>query len=307
MSDFASLQDVVEATRAIPCAPALLPRLLAMTQSGDSDTREMESLILTDPGLATGVLRLANSAYFASSHRCESVAEAILRLGSATLYRLAATAVAGRWLAYSAQKSGYGWQAGDLCRHSLCVAISAETLAMRMRITAPETAYTAGLLHDVGKLALSLSNERALAEIADLVPLSQSVWREAETSVLGYSSTDVTRELLRKWGFSDALVAVGEFYPRPSQAPLEHRALVTLIHAAKNVGLELGFGVGAEGFYAEPDEIVLQEYGFDETSLNEVVPEILERVQRFIEPDGRLKGIQGRRSPAISHPILPRL
>jgi len=307
MTAFASLQSVVEATRSIPCAPALLPRLLAMTQSGDADIREMENLILTDPGLATGVLRLANSAYFASSHRCESVAEAILRLGSTTLYRLAATAVAGRWLSYPAQQSGYGWQAGDLCRHSLCVAIAAETLAARTQLAAPETAYTAGLLHDVGKLALALSNERALAEVVELVPGSRPVWREAEASVLGYTSTDVTRELLRRWGFPDALVAVGEFYPRPSQAEPEHRPLVTLIHAAKNVATELGFGVGADGFYGELDESALQEFGFDEAMLNEAVPEILERVQRFIEPDGRLKGVQGRRGPAMQPPTPPRL
>jgi HD-like signal output (HDOD) protein len=305
MSAFASLQSVVEATRAIPCAPALLPRLLAMTQSGEADTREMESLILTDPGLATGVLRLANSAYFASSHRCESVAEAILRLGSTTLYRLAATAVAGRWLATPAQ-AAYGWQAGDLCRHSLCVAVTAETLAQRMFLAQPETAYTAGLLHDVGKLALALSNERALAEVAELVPDSQTVWRQAEASVLGYSFNDVTRELLCKWGFPEALIAVGYYYPRPSEAPPEHLRLVTLIHAAKNVAVEIGFGVGVDGFYAELDEAALQDCGFDEQALTQAVPEILERVQRFIEPDGRLKGVNGRRGPSMQPPALPR-
>lgn len=286
-----SLQNVMDHTRSLPCAPAILPRLLAMIQSNDADTREMETLVLTDVGLATGVLRLANSAYFASSQRCESIAEAILRLGSAALYRLAATIVAGRWLAYPVT-SGYGWQSGDLCRHSLCVAVAAEVYALRTQLANPETAYTAGLLHDVGKLALACANGSALDEVAGLVPESQPIWRNAEIEVLGYSSVDVTRELLKSWEFPQSLVSVGFFHPHPSQAPEEHRGLVALIHASKNVAVQLGFGVGADGFFANPDEAALQAFGFDERELTAEVPEILTRLQRFIDPDGRLIGIQ---------------
>jgi HD-like signal output (HDOD) protein len=289
MDSVASLQTVVEMTRSIPSAPAILPQLLAMTQGDDCDTHEMERIILTDPGLAVGVLRLANSAYFASSNRCESVSEAILRLGSATLFRLAATTVAGRWLVFPT-RSGYGWQPGDLCRHSLCVAVAAEVLAQSTELACPETAYTAGLLHDVGKLALASANERALGEVFDLVPEPQPLWRDAEVAVLGYSSNDVTRDLLRMWGFPAPLVSVGYFHPHPSDAPPEHRALVTLIHAAKNVAIELGYGVGADGFYASLDEEALREYAFDEQMLSEAVPAIFERIRRFIDPDGSLKG-----------------
>jgi HD-like signal output (HDOD) protein len=291
-----TLQEVVEATRSIPCAPAILPQLLALTQSGDADSQEMATLILTDPGLAAGVLRLANSAYFGSTQRCDSISDAILRLGSMTLYRLAATIVAGRWLSYPT-RSAYGWEVGDLCRHSLCVAIAAEVYARSNPVAEPETAYTAGLLHDVGKLALAFTNEEALEKVAELVPEPQPIWRNAEIAVLGYSSLDVTRELLRGWRFPPALVAVGHYHAQPSRAPEQHRPLVTLIHAAKNAATELGFGVGIDGFYADLDEEALREHGFDEEILQSGMPEVLTRVQRFIDADGRLKGIHSSSQP----------
>ena len=289
MTQFVSLQTVVEMTRSIPCAPSLLPKLLAMTRGVNSNAHDIEKLIQTDPGLATGVLRLANSAYFASSSKCDSLSEAILRLGSVALYRLAASTVAGRWLVQPV--NGYGWQPGDLCRHSLCVAVAAEVFAQRTSLAEPETAYTAGLIHDVGKLALAYANKSAVEKIADLVPERHSSWRQAEIEVLGYDSCDVTKLLLKNWDFPSALISVGVFHQHPSDSPKEHRGLVTLIHAAKHVATQIGYGIGVDGFYIELDEPALLECGLTEELLDSEIPEILERVERFLEADGNIKGM----------------
>jgi HD-like signal output (HDOD) protein len=183
---------------------------------------------------------------------------------------------------------GYGWEPGDLCRHSLCVAICAETFAKSTRLAEPSTAYTAGLIHDLGKFALAYANFSALDEIASRVPDEFSTWREAEAAILGYDSAQVTKALLENWGFPASFVAVGFYYQKPSEAPDEHRGLSTLIHAAKHVATQLGYGVGIDGYYTDPDEKALEAAGFKEAELEAAIPEILQTVQRFINPAGEI-------------------
>jgi HD-like signal output (HDOD) protein len=286
MKSAADLQTVVEMTRSIPCAPAILPKLLKLTEGSASDLGELEMLISLDTGLATSVLRTANSAYFGGTQRCDNITDAILRLGSKTLYRIAATTLTGRWLVHPVR--GYGWEPGDLCRHSLCVAICAETFAKSSRLADASTAYTAGLIHDLGKFALAYANFSTLDEIASRVPDEFPTWREAEIAILGYDSAQVTKALLENWGFPPLFVSVGFFYQNPSEAPAEHRQIVTLIHAAKHVATQLGFGVGIDGFYTDPDEDALKKAGFKEAELDAAIPEILATVQKFISPAGEI-------------------
>jgi HD-like signal output (HDOD) protein len=286
MKAAADIQTVVEMTRSIPCAPAILPKLLKLTEGSAADIGELETLISLDTGLATNVLRTANSAYFSNTQRCENIADAILRLGSKTLYRIAASTLTGRWLVHPVR--GYGWEPGDLCRHSLCVAICAEAFAKTTHLADASTAYTAGLIHDLGKFALAYANFSALDEIANRVPDEFPSWREAEMAVLGFDSAEVTKLLLKNWGFPQNIVSVGFYYQTPSRAPEEDRGLVTLVHAAKHVATQLGYGVGADGFYCDPDEEALQAAGFKDEEMDAAIPEILATIQRFISPEGEV-------------------
>jgi HD-like signal output (HDOD) protein len=284
------LETVLDMAKTIPCSPAILPGLLSLIDKDDVEIHAIERLIRTDAGLTTAVLRLANSAFFGSNRRCESVDEAMLRLGSRTIYKLAATAAAGRWLGHSVQ--GYGWEPGDLSRHSLVVAIAAEALCALRPVVRPEAAYTAGLIHDVGKLAMAYSNLPALNEVEQRLGEDSQSWRALETEVIGYDFTNVTRVLLQHWSFPKSLISVGALYPQPRLADEEDRPFVTLIHAAKHLALQLGVGVGSDGFYLEVDEAALAAGGFDDALLEEALPQILTKLQPFIGPDGQIQLIR---------------
>jgi HD-like signal output (HDOD) protein len=158
-----------------------------------------------------------------------------------------------------------------------------------MQIADSATAYTAGLIHDLGKFALAYANFTALDEIANRVPDEFPTWREAEKAILGFESTEVTKALLENWGFPSTFVSVGYYYQIPSEAPEEERKIVTLIHAAKHVATQLGYGVGVDGFYYEPDEVALKEAGFKDAEMDAAIPEILATIQRFISPTGEIR------------------
>ena len=277
------LPQLVEKARTLPCAPWLLPKLMEQLNASDTTADQIEALIKLDSGLASETLRLANSAYFSGAMPCDSFTDAIVRLGFREMYRLATTKIASRWMQTPAQ--GYGWEPGDLYRHSLTVAVGAELLAKKLGRGTPEIAYTGGLLHDVGKLALAYVSSASFEEIRQFQAEKKCSWREAESALLGYDHTEVAGALLRTWSFPPNLIEVVSFYPRPRLAAAEHQELVTCVHAAKHLALCLGTGVGEEGFTTELDEAILAEHGITPELLESLLPAVLEGSRKLLQSE----------------------
>ena len=280
MSESPPLSEVVERVRTLPSAPWLLPKLIKLLGNPDAGADDVEALIRLDSALAGGTLRLANSAYFHSSAGCDSLTDAIVRLGFGEIYRLATTTVASRWLAK--EVSGYGWEPGDLYRHSLTVAVAADLLAKETGRANAEIAYTAGLLHDVGKLALAFACAEHFDRVRERQRNDGGAWRAAEQAVLGYDHTDIAGVLLQAWAFPANLIEVAHFYSRPQLAAPEHRALVTHIHAAKHLAICIGTGVGEDGFQSELDEGFLKAEGITPDMIEALLPSVVERSAQLL-------------------------
>lgn len=274
MSDYKppTIEQICERALRLPCSPALLPRLIFALQSHDSSADDIAAVITVDPGLASATLRLANSAYFGAAMPAESVSEAVIRLGQHELYRLAALALVSRW-----ETGAASGEAGDFCRHALCTALAAEVLAETTERVPPQTAYTAGLVCDLGKLALTHACADFYPAIRAHSAANHCAWTDSETAVLGYHHIDVGGRLLKAWNFPPILVAVAEFYLRPLEAPAEALPLLAHLHAAKYIATSFGPGVGEDGFLFELNEPFLLEWGFTPELLQEAMPIVHER------------------------------
>lgn len=243
---------------------------------------ELEGVICLDPSLASSTLRLANSAYFgAGSAQVENLTEALMRLGQREVYRLATLSVAHRWMNQKAD--GYRWEPGDFCRLSLVAAVAAEYLAEQTRQVDPKVAYIAGLVHEIGKLAVAYSCADRFPEIRKMQSSGSIPWLAAEKQVLGYNHAEVGAELLRRWKFSPALVAVGTYNPPRSESPAEFLPLLAHVHAAKYLAVTIGAGVAEDGFLFELNGPLLLEWGFSPEMLEASVPEVLDRASKLLQ------------------------
>jgi hypothetical protein len=144
-------EQVVRELRHLPSAPKVLPRLKRLLADGNSSMPDIVALIRIDPGIAARVLQTANSAYYSKGTRCFTVDEAVNRVGYDQVYELVAYAVASQVLVRPLV--AYGMEPDELWRSSVACGLAAEMLA---GITGEErdVAYTVGLLHCVGMLAI---------------------------------------------------------------------------------------------------------------------------------------------------------
>lgn len=275
-----TLDEVCQATANLPCSPVLLPRLISALQDEDSTASDVEEIILLDSALTASTLRLANSAALSGGREVVSVEEAIVRLGSREIYRLAALALVSRWETSCGQEQGEG--AGDFSRHALCTAVAAERMAVVSEAIDPQVAYTAGLVCKMGKLALSYACARHYPAIRQHCAEHQTTWAEAEKHVLGYDQAEAGTSLLRAWRFPELLTLAVEFQSQPAAAPAHARPLLAHLHAAQYMAVALGPGVPEEGFLFTLDSDFLAEYGFTCEMLEGLMPEVFQWVDARI-------------------------
>jgi len=268
------LQKVCDAALKLPCAPSLLPRLALALQSDSSSAQEIERLIALDPSLAAATLRLANSASMGRGG-VDSVQEAVFRLGAKEIYRLAALALVGRW--ETSLGAGVRWNPGDFSRQALCTAIAAEVLCGTTERLDPQLGYTAGLVCDLGKLALAHSCGEFYPAVRTCVEQTKCNWEQAERNILGYNHADVGTRLLKAWTFPPLFVMAVEHQFNPAAAPVEALPLLAHLHAAKYLATAMGPGVLEEAFLQTMHGGFLCEWGFNSEMLEAAMPIVLEK------------------------------
>lgn len=269
-----TIEQVCDKARRLPCAPSLLPKLSAALQSDESSALEIERLISLDASLAGATLRLANSAAFARG-KVDSLEEAVFRLGAKEIFRLAALVLVNRW--ESGSGLGQHWAPGDFSRHALITAIAAEVLAEATGRVSPRTAYTAGLINDLGKLALAHCCADYYPAIMETCRQTGGTWEEAERAVLGYHHGEVSVRLLHAWNFPPIFAQVADHLLRPAEAPAEVVPLLSHVLAAKYLAVSMGPGVSADGFLFAVPGSFLTEWGFSSEMLEQAMPVVLER------------------------------
>ena len=269
-----TIEQVCDKALRLPCAPSLLPRLSAALNSDDASAQEIERLISLDTSLAGATLRLANSAALGRG-KVDSLENAIFRLGAKEIFRLAALVLVNRWEA--GQTLSPRWEPGDFCRHALITAIGAEVLAETTGRVNPQTVYTAGLIGDLGKLALAHCCADYYPAIKQHCAENGGTWEQAETAVLGYHHGDAGVRLLRAWNFPPEFIALVEFQLKPSEAPVAVVPLLSHLLAAKYMALAMGPGVSADGFLVSVPGDFLTEWGFTAEVLETAMPLVFER------------------------------
>lgn len=191
-------RTIAEAADALEPLPASVTRLAGLVSDPDIDLESVVEVISYDPALAGDVLRRANSAASAPRSPIVDVGQAAARLGSAAILTMAMGHAVGHRM--SAPLEIYGLSPGELWRHSVATAISAEVVRSKSSVAIPPQAVTAALLHDIGKMVLARCvPPDVFAAIRQVVEEHRVPLAEAEQHYLGTNHADVGRVVAVTW------------------------------------------------------------------------------------------------------------
>ena len=145
-----SLESIVEAVNDLPALPQVVVQVIKLTEDPDSTAQDINYVLNQDQAITAKVLKMANSAFYGFPRRIGSVTDAIIMLGFRTLRSIVMAASVSDIL--NKEIEGYALEYGELWRHSQCTAMAARLIARKSKFAFLDLAYTAALLHDIGKV-----------------------------------------------------------------------------------------------------------------------------------------------------------
>ena len=228
-----SRDDLLAALRDLPPLPSVVLELVESLGHEELSATQYAAKISRDQALAAKILRLANSSFYGRGRQVRSMAEAITLLGLRTVRGAVTTA----GLACSF-RSHPGFDQISFWRHSLGSALCAQALAAEMRRDDADVAFTVGLLHDIGRLALANAFAPAYAEVEQWRHDRDCNIGDAEYAVLGIDHAEIGGLIARQWNFAPAIVdAISQHHVPPAAAPL---TLTGVAHVSDAIAHALG-------------------------------------------------------------------
>ena len=226
-----SMRAKVSQMEGIPSLPSLYLELVRQLQSSDTSIADIGQTVSKDIGMTAQILKIVNSAYFGLPQPMSNVQDAIGFLGT-ELVRNLALAV-GVFSQFESSKLG-GLSLEVLWQHCSRTASAARSLARLEKAPRPvvEEAFTAGLLHDVGKLVLAGSYPEEYAQMGrDAQTLCvEAVVQERDT--FGVDHAEVGGYLLGLWGLPPAVVESVAFHHFPTRSERTTFSALTAVHVA---------------------------------------------------------------------------
>ena len=195
------LDDIVRTLQDLPSLPAVVMELLGSIDQEDVDISVLAKKVSHDQALTAKTLRLANSSLYSLQVKVTTIQQAITFLGFQTTRNLiTAAAVTGCF----AQGQCAGFSHKAFWRHSIATAACCKVLARRMRVN-QDYAFTAGLLHDIGRLVLVSTFPQQYEEVLAHQRRTDSALLDAEREVMGVDHVVAGAALAQHWNFSDTM------------------------------------------------------------------------------------------------------
>jgi HD-like signal output (HDOD) protein len=258
--------------RHTPSAPKVLPLLKHHLCNGNTPLQLIVDLVRLDPGIAARVLQTANSVVYGAGLRCNSVEYAVNRIGFNRIFEIVANAVAEQVLVQPL--TAYAIEADDFWSRSVACGLAAENLARDIGEDI-NVAYTLGLLHGVGMVAI---NQWAERNAPTLGFFSRGFPRDAidsERSLLGCTHAEVGATLLRQWEFPAEMSEPLRWQYAPLDT-LAYRKLNCTLYAARWISARVCTDSALP--VAAPDNRLLAPVGFTAAKLAQRVPDIRNRL-----------------------------
>jgi putative nucleotidyltransferase with HDIG domain len=256
-----SLRELVGRIRTFPTIPSLYVEVVNALQNPNATTAEVGAIIARDMAMTTKLVQVLNSAYFGLPRTITDPTEAVGILGFETIKSLIMTV---KLLSqYDKVKPVY-FSIDNIWRHSTNVARTAKVMALLETgdTDCSGAAYTAGLMHDLGKVILAANFDDQYHHAHAIARKQQIPLSDVEKDIFGATHGEIGAYMLALWGMSPEVVKVVALHHHPLRAGHKTFTALTAVHVAN--ALEYEGNLDAEGLPAPVVDVdYLQQLGLE--------------------------------------------
>jgi len=220
------LKDLIQT--GIPTDSTIIGKVVQTIYSPKTSANDLAQVIECDPPLTAKILKAANSAYYGQTSTINSLRRAVVTLGFDTIKELVATVTVSQFFFCGERKSGLDRK--GLWMHSIATAKAAQLICNRTMIGRPDVVYTAGLLHDIGKIVLALLFPDHYDRVVSFAASRKCRIILAEQKLLNTDHCMVGKVVCELWNLPEDLGNAIFFHNDPRDSSGSDTQLVRLIH-----------------------------------------------------------------------------
>jgi HD-like signal output (HDOD) protein len=226
-----TLRGLVSQLPNVPSLPTLYTELIDELGKEEPSTRIVGEIVKKDLGMTVKLLQIVNSAFFGLRRQVSDSREAVEFLGLDTISSL----TLGLGIISQMESPSAGAMLAELWSHSMTVAVMAHKIAMCEDRGTANDAFTAGLLHDLGKVVLVANLPGKYKMVEELIKGENITALEAEKRVFEATHSEVGAFLIGLWGLPTQVVQAVAFHNSPQEAHAESFTTLTAVHAANAI------------------------------------------------------------------------
>lgn len=274
------VEELLDSVDELPPLPAVATRVMNMVEDDSTNASALGQVIATDQALTAKLIKISNSAYYGFARQVSTVRDAVTLLGFRQVREVAvATSLMG---VFNDTDEKYPTFDLDLFwGHSVAVAVTAEALAKKTRVAKPQNAYTAGILHDIGRLILRKAmpaefDQAVRRALTEGISLDQT-----EKEVTGFKHADIGNAMGSRWKFPGPLLDAVWRHHDHTLTPKEH-GLAGVVAQSNRLALHFGLFCGYDSPSQEPPSPLPDDLAAVEAAAGGI-DAVLDRAFAFIE------------------------
>ncbi len=268
--------EINKKIKSVPVISESAYKLLQILDKTDFSYKDVAIIVESDSVLSGKILKTVNSSAFSFSRKIVSVHEALPLIGNRALTAITMESAAPD--VFKNELGGYRAQSGELWEHSLKTAISARFLALYLKDKVDGgLAYTAGLVHDIGKSLLSTYLEKQYENIVKKMnEQNNSDNLELERDFLGIDHAEAGEILVKHWQLPEVFEIIARYHHTPSEAPDGEKPICFLIHIADIVAMMAGSGTGIDSLHYHLDNNFINYFNMTEEQFQKTILDVNE-------------------------------
>ncbi len=260
----------------IPALPEAARIAMYKTLTLEKSAEELSSIIKEDPSLTLKILKVANSPLYLRSGSVTNIKDAIILLGYKTVKAIILS-VTIKDIFSGTESDWFSYR--NYWVHSIATAFVSEEITRILNLPNEDTAYAAGLLHDIGKIILLISAGEKYRKVVEIVEKEKYTFSSAETKVFGFDHTDASEFLFDYWELPKRLtVPIHEHHMKAAPAVESNDSARLTLRISNEVAHLAGFSISPGEPPYEVSEGIVERLGL----LNEDLDSILLTLEKYI-------------------------
>lgn len=265
----------------MPSLSTTVIKVLRICNNPATSPNELNRVISLDPVLTGQILMLINSAYYSLPNQVTSLTRAIIMLGINTVKNFSlSTAILAT---LGGKKSFQGLSIDDFWTHSICVGVTAKSLAAIKGVPSgnQEEYFVAGLLHDLGKIPLLNCFPEEYTHVLETVTLEQASLRHTENIMFGIDHCMVGKMIAEKWQLGDAIYNSIYYHHNPEEAGDQNSQLIAIVSLANTCSNIFEIGSSGNAFSDKPVLArLLDKVGVSWATISELRETVLKEIEK---------------------------